>query len=231
MGSIAKNVGVLLRLEGGLASGDPNDAVLRPGDLVDHFKVVRLVGRGGMGEVYLARDTKLGRKVALKVVKPEDLGNEQAVERFLFEAKVTARFSHPHIVTIHAVGNHQGRPYVALEYLEGQTLRERIADERPSVGESLRIGLAIAEALTEAHGHDILHRDLKPENVLLPRDGRVRVVDFGLAKALFGPEAESAETVQHGLNLGSKTAFAQQFQTSGEGIAGTPLYMAPAQWL
>ena len=205
--------------------------MLRPGDLVDHFKVVRLVGRGGMGEVYLARDTMLGRKVALKVVKPEMIGDEDAVERFLFEARVTARFSHPHIVAIHAVGEHAGCPYVALEYLEGQTLRERIADQRLGLRETLRIGLAIAEALGEAHSHDILHRDLKPENVLLPRDGRVRVVDFGLAKAIFSHEAEKAETVQHGMSMGSQTAFAQQFQTSGQGIAGTPLYMAPEQWL
>ncbi len=208
-----------------------SETVLKPGDLVDHFKVVRMVGRGGMGEVYLARDTKLGRKVALKVIRPEMLGDKDAVERFLFEARVTARFSHPHIVTIHAVGEQKGCPYVALEYLEGQTLRERIADQQPGVKETLRIALAITEALGEAHGHQILHRDLKPENVLIPRDGRVRVVDFGLAKAVFSPEAEIAETIQHGMSLGSRAAFAQQFQTSGEGIAGTPLYMAPEQWL
>ncbi|MBW2262004.1 MAG: protein kinase, partial [Deltaproteobacteria bacterium] len=97
-----------------------------PGTLVDGFKVIRQVGRGGMGEVYLARDTNLGRKVALKVVRSEHLGDADAVERFLFEARVTAKFNHPNIVTIYAVGSWEGNPYVALEYLEGETLRERM---------------------------------------------------------------------------------------------------------
>jgi serine/threonine protein kinase len=140
------------------------EAVIAPGTMVDSFKVARLIGRGGMGEVYLARDMKLGRKVALKVVHPEALGDARNAERFSFEARVTARFSHPHIVTIFAVGEHNGSPYVALEYLEGQTLRERMEELRPSVKETLRIGLAIAEALSEAHRHKVLHRDLKPEN-------------------------------------------------------------------
>ncbi len=98
------------------------------GTRIDQFEVMRLLGRGGMGEVYLARDTKLGRKVALKLVRPEQLGvdPELAVERFLFEARATAQFSHPNIVTIYAVGEHCGHPYVALEYLQGQSLRERL---------------------------------------------------------------------------------------------------------
>jgi len=120
---------------------------LRPGVEVDHFKVVRLLGRGGMAEVYLARDGLLGRKVALKVVRPDALGTRDAVERFLFEARATALFSHPGIVTVYAVGEHGSRPYVALEYLEGQTLRERMDEARPSVREAIRIALAIAEAL------------------------------------------------------------------------------------
>ena len=114
---------------------------LAPGTFVDHFRIMRLLGQGGMAQVYLARDSKLGRKVALKVIRPAVLGTSDAVERFLFEARATARFNHPHIVTIHAVGEYSGRPYVALEYLEGQTLRERMEDSRPSVSESIRIGL------------------------------------------------------------------------------------------
>lgn len=98
----------------------------------DHFKVIRLIGKGGMSEVYLARDLKLGRKVALKVVHPEGLGSPEALERFLFEARTTALFNHPHIVTIYAVGEDKGRPYVALEYLEGQSLREQLAGTRCS---------------------------------------------------------------------------------------------------
>jgi len=154
--------------------------------MVDSFSVTRLLGQGGMGEVYLARDTKLGRKVALKLINAAQLGSKRAVERFLFEARTTAQFSHPHIVTIYAAGEFQGSPYIAMEYLEGQTLKQRIREERPSLRESLRIALAITEALKEAHRHNVLHRDLKPENVLLAKDGRLRVVDFGLAKVVPG---------------------------------------------
>jgi serine/threonine protein kinase len=155
---------------------------LDPGAMVDHFKVVRLLGKGGFGEVFLARDTRLGRKVALKVINREHLDSEEALQRFLFEARATARFNHPHIVTVYAVGESGGVPYVALEYLEGQTLRERMREQPPALKEGIRIGLAVAQALREAHRHKILHRDLKPENILLPADGRLRVVDFGLAK-------------------------------------------------
>ena len=173
---------------------EPKHTLLQPGVMVDHYRVGRLLGRGAMGEVHLARDTHLGRQVALKVVQSDALGDKDALQRFLHEARVTARFSHPHIVTIFGVGEHQGCPYVALEYLPGQTLRDRVAEERPGVKESLRIGLAMAEALQEAHAHNVLHRDLKPSNVLLPRDGRLRVVDFGLAKlieSVAAPEAEA----------------------------------------
>ncbi len=209
--------------------GEPA-VTIEPGTEVDHFEVVRRVGRGGMGEVYLARDTRLGRKVALKVIRPRTLGDERAVERFLFEARVTARFSHPHIVAIHFVGEVDGNPYVALEYLDGQTLRERLREGRAGTREALRIGLAVAEALEEAHRREVLHRDLKPENVFLPRDGRLRVVDFGLAKA--ARRAELAQTARQTLATldESQTALLDEFETSGGAVVGTPAYMAPEQW-
>jgi WD40 repeat protein/serine/threonine protein kinase len=201
---------------------------LEPGTLVPPYRVVRAVGRGGMGDVYLARDTQLGRKVALKVVRPTAIGDREEVARFLLEARITARFSHPHIVTVYGAGEHEGRPYVALEFLEGQTLRERMDEHRLGLREILRVGLAIAEALQEAHRHQVLHRDLKPENVFLPRDGRLRVVDFGLAVALHLPEV-LAEA--HELDDFPKE-FEQLLQKSFErgGIEGTPLYMSPEQW-
>ncbi len=111
--------------------------MLDPGTQVDRFQVLRLIGAGGRGQVYLARDTQLGRKVALKVIRPEALGSETALERFLFEARGTARFNHPHVVTIHSVGEHQGSPYLALEHLDGRTLRERLGAGRLGVRESL----------------------------------------------------------------------------------------------
>jgi len=203
-------------------------SLLGPGTMVDHFVVVRLVGRGGMGEVYLARDTKLGRKVALKVVQPRRMGSPEAAERFLFEARTTARFSHPHIVAIHAVGEYRERPYVALEYLEGQTLRERYEQEPPSARETMRFGLAVAEALVEAHRGGVLHRDLKPENVLIPRDGRLRVVDFGLAKSLGAPDA--GISVGGGDLLVPDDGTATGYETEGKRLCGTPAYMSPEQW-
>jgi eukaryotic-like serine/threonine-protein kinase len=172
------------------------------GDVIDGFRVTKLVASGAMGEVYLAFDQRLGRRVALKFVKAGAL-DAKGLERFHEEARTTARFNHPHIVTVYASGEYQGQPWLALEYLDGETLRERLSRGPLPVPEALRIGKAIAEALVEAHRHEVVHADLKPENVLLPRDGRVRVVDFGLAR-LVGTDATAA--------------------------SGTPAYMAPERW-
>jgi WD40 repeat protein/serine/threonine protein kinase len=196
---------------------------LAPGELVGQFEVKRLIGRGGNGEVYLARDMTLGRKVALKLIRRDVLGSKGAMERFLLEARATARFSHPHIVTIYAAGEHKGRPYVALEYLDGEPLRRRLVSDPPGAKESLRIVLAVARALAEAHKHKLLHRDLKPENVIIPKDGRLRVVDFGLAK-------EIAPDVDQGEELPFATTLPGPLPVDTQGLAGTPLYMAPEQW-
>ena len=200
---------------------DPEAAekpILPSGTRVRHFQVSRLLGRGGMGEVYLARDTQLGRKVALKVIKPALVRDQGNLVRFLKEARVTARFNHPHIVTIYAVGEFQGMPFVALEYLEGMDLSERLREEELGLQESLRVGLAVADAISEAHKHGILHRDLKPANILIPRDGRVRVVDFGLAQ----------EVTPVGAEPGSEQA--ETLDSPNGPIIGTPAYMAPEQW-
>ncbi len=202
--------------------------LLEAGTMVDHFRVVRLVGKGGMGEVYLARDTLLGRKVALKIVQPSRMGPRHAADRFLQEARTTAKFSHPHIVGIYAVGTYDGRPYVALEYLEGQTLRQRAEQDPPSPREVLRFGHAIAAALAEAHRGGVLHRDLKPENVVIGRDGRLRVVDFGLAKLLPASDRDSNPA-----GPGEPDPIADEappLQSDGRHVAGTPAYMAPEQW-
>ncbi|MEW5743533.1 MAG: protein kinase [Myxococcota bacterium] len=175
---------------------------LPAGTLVDGFRVKRRLAEGAMGEVYLAQDERLGRKVALKFIKAV-LVDDASRERFFSEARTTARFAHPHIVTVYAAGAFEGRPYLALEYLDGETLRERIDRTPPSVAEALRVGRAIAEALAEAHRHGVIHADLKPENVVVPSDGRPRVVDFGLAR-LTGASSVTA--------------------------SGTPAYMAPERW-
>lgn len=193
----------------------PEGPALEVGAMVGHFRIMRVLGRGAMGEVYVARDTMLGRKVALKVIAPDLLGSERAMRRFLFEAKATARFNHPNIVTIHAVGEHGDRPYVALEYVEGENLRERTKDERLALPEILRIGVAIADALAEAHAAGILHRDLKPANIVIGSDGRVRLLDFGLAKAVQAVDEEEP---------------ARTSTSSSTWLVGTPRYMAPEQW-
>ncbi len=202
--------------------------LIHPGVMVDGFRVIRLLGRGGMGEVYLARDTGLGRKVALKVLRPGAIGSQDAIDRFVQEARTTARFSHPHIIAIHAVGQFAGHPYVALEYLEGQTLGERVREGQLGLPEAMRIGLAIAEALLEAHRHKVLHRDLKPDNVMIPRDGRIRVLDYGLAKRVSSQlETRDGESVDLSpVQAGELEAF----QTQASGVRGTPNYMAPEQW-
>ncbi len=207
--------------------------LIEAGVEVDHFRVVRMIGQGGMGEVYLARDTQLGRKVALKVIHPRRMGTPEAAQRFLAEARTTARFSHPHIVTVYAVGQWQDNPYVALEYLEGQTLRERMVEARLSLREAMRCGLAVAEALAEAHRRRILHRDLKPENVIIPWDGRLRVLDFGLAKQLRG-DAPAVAGGGGAVSLSTDTMDPVELldptETEERKLCGTPAYMAPEQW-
>ncbi len=206
--------------------------LLAPGRLVDQYKILRFLGRGGMSEVYLARDVGLGRKVAIKVLLPRALGSEEAVERFLFEARATARFSFPHIVTIHAVGEFRGYPYLALEYLEGQSLQQRLREAPPSTREAMRFGLAIAEALQEAHRHQILHRDLKPANVMIPKDGRLRVVDFGLAKRapLSDVDLGGLEPVGASTSASEGMQLDDAFQSLANAVRGTPAYMSPEQW-
>jgi len=198
---------------------EPPDSKPGPGTMIDHFQVMRLLGSGRMGEVYLCRDTELGRRVALKVVRPEALGSPAAIDRFIEEARTTAQFGHPNIVTLFSASRWQGLPYLVLEYLEGQTLAQRLEHERPGVKETMRVGQAIAAALAEAHRHQVLHRDLKPANVLLPRDGRLRVVDFGLAKAAPADDPGEQPVVDTETDSGG-----------GRVLLGTPAYMAPEQW-
>ncbi len=208
----------------GPQAGDNEDAVaelsgkqpkhenwlLSRGEMIDHFSIVRSLGRGTSGEVYLARDGRLGRKIALKLLLRAP-AEASELQQALLEARLVASFSHPNIVSIYSAGTHAGRVYLALEYLEGETLHQRLLVERMTVLEALRIGVAIADAVCEAHAHGVHHRDLKPANVVIAKDGRPRVVDFGLAI----PEATRLD--------GSDTAPAGQ-------DAGTPAYMAPEQW-
>ena len=187
------------------------DWLLAPGTEVDQFQVLAPLGRGGMGEVYAATDRQLGRRVALKLirtpVRPD--GRSRALE----EARTTARFSHPNIVTIYAVGSYQTHVYLALELLEGQTLRDRAKAGPMPVGEVVRIMVAVAGALEQAHAFGVQHRDLKPSNIFLADDGRPRILDFGVAGF--------SDAAADGVDLSDPRA---------RKAAGTPLYMAPEQW-
>lgn len=196
------------------------------GTRIGHLRVLRRIGRGGMGDVFLARDMFLGRKVAVKVLHAERIGSPGAVRRILEEARTTAKFSHPNIVTVYSAGEHDSVPFIAMEYVEGQSLRARLREGPMSLSDAVRIALAIAEALAEAHRNQVLHRDLKPDNVLLGADGRCRVVDFGLACSL-GPRPDAKdEGSDHDFELPPSSRHPLQ----GLFVQGTPAYMSPEVW-
>jgi serine/threonine-protein kinase len=210
------------------------DCTLPRGSMVDHYRVVRPLGRGTFGEVYLARDKTLQRNVALKLLNSSQFSSKEAMERFLFEARATARFSHPNIVAIYGVGEFDGSPYVALEYVEGQTLRERMATAPPGPEEVVELGLSVARALEEAHRRNILHCDLKPENVMIARDGRLRLFDFGLAMPATNrqPWTRQDWTRQGDEVSISSSDFDEPPLMGDQDVTfGTPEYMAPEQWL
>ena len=158
------------------------DRVVAAGCRIDQYEVIEAIGEGGMGAVYRARDTILGRDVALKLIKVASIGR-RGVRRFLSEAQMTARLQHSNIVVLYGAGEFDGVPYLALEYVAGQTLRARLAGGPMTVTEALRVAAEAAEAVSAAQRHDVVHCDLKPENLILADDGRVRVLDFGLAQA------------------------------------------------
>ena len=156
---------------------------LEPGARLDAYEIVRPLGAGGMGEVWLATELRLGRKVALKIL-PADLTRDPArVQRFEQEARAASALNHPNVCTIHALSEtSDGQHYIAMEYVEGETLRQRLSTTGLSIREALDIAIQVAAALSAAHVAGIVHRDIKPENVMLRPDGFVKVLDFGLAK-------------------------------------------------
>ena len=146
------------------------------------YEVVELLGAGGMGAVYRARDPRLGRDVAVKVLPEEVAADPDRLRRFEQEARAVAALNHPHIVTVHDVGTHEGTAYVVTELLEGENLREVLTRRKPTQKQVLTWGVQTAQGLAAAHQKGIVHRDLKPETLFLTTDGRIKVLDFGLAK-------------------------------------------------
>src|SRR6266481_3395488 len=156
---------------------------LSTGTRLGPYEVLSPLGAGGMGEVYRARDTRLERTVAIKVLPPHLSSSEEARQRFEREAKTISALSHPHICALYDVGNQDGVEYLVMEYLEGETLADRLAKGPLPLEQTLRYGIEIADALDRAHRQGIVHRDLKPGNVMLTKSG-VKLLDFGLAKAM-----------------------------------------------
>jgi serine/threonine protein kinase/Tol biopolymer transport system component len=195
-------------------------AALGVGETVSHYKILGMLGTGGMGQVYLAQDARLGRKIALKLLPSEFTQDADRVRRFEQEARAASALSHPNVCVIHEISETQdGHRYIAMEYIEGITLRQRIAQKRLKLSESLDVATQIAAGLAVAHTAGIVHRDIKPENVMLRTDGLVKVLDFGLAKLT---EGQTIQTDTEGL--------VQSLVQTGSGvIMGTVTYMSPEQ--
>jgi serine/threonine protein kinase/tetratricopeptide (TPR) repeat protein len=191
---------------------------LSPGDVLAHYRVISPLGSGGMGQVFLAEDVRLGRKLALKVLAPRSVGADDLLGRFEREARSISALNHPNIITIYDTGHARGLPFIATEFIDGVTLRALLGRGRLDVRQALDIAIQTAQALVAAHATGVVHRDLKPENVMVRPDGYVKVLDFGLAKltgSAFAAVSGEAATRVH--------------ETADGLVMGTVRYMAPEQ--
>ncbi|MBA2526707.1 MAG: protein kinase, partial [Pyrinomonadaceae bacterium] len=193
---------------------------LSPETKLGRYEIRSKIGEGGMGEVYLAEDTKLDRKVALKILPPDVAGNQERMRRFVQEAKAVSALNHPNILTIYEIGETDSAPFMATEYIEGETLRQRMDRKPIKLTDELNIVIQTADALAAAHDAGIIHRDIKPENIMIRRrDGYVKVLDFGLAKLIDRAPVAVNE------DLATKMLF----KTEQGVVMGTPAYMSPEQ--
>ena len=202
---------------GFLNTAPPSSPAVQTGQELGHYKILSRLGAGGMGEVFLAEDLKLGRKVAIKFLNDKALVNDMARKRLIREARAAATLDHPNICTIHEVNDQEARPFIVMQYIEGENLAARVKSHTIDISELVDIAVQTTEALVEAHSHRIIHRDIKPLNIIVTARGQVKVLDFGLAKVL--REKDVVETEADTLS-----------QLTGAGqIMGTAGYMSPEQ--
>lgn len=193
-------------------------AELSPGTTLTRYRIIGKIGAGGMGEVYRAQDTELGRPVALKFLPAEVAANQSRVKRFIQEAKAASALNHPNILTVYEIGRHEEHTFIATEFVDGITLRDHMR-QRLRLSEVLDIAIQIASALVAAHAAGIVHRDIKPDNVMVRKDGLVKVLDFGLAKL----------TERQDSSTGSEATTMAVVNTEPGAVLGTAAYMSPEQ--
>ena len=186
------------------------------GKRIGRYDIASPLGAGGMGEVFLARDTQLDRNVALKLLSEEFTRNEDRMKRFVQEARTASALNHPNIIIIHEIGESDGAHFIATEYIEGDTLRDLMQKKHPSIEQVIDVGMQVANALSAAHKANIVHRDIKPENIMLRPDGYVKVLDFGLAKLT----EDSSE-----MNGDSEVQTKMYVKTNPGAVMGTTSYM------